>query len=79
MSTLVLSDDQLRLLATAGYNLPIADGQGHIVAMTSPLPFSPAELEEIKRRTASNEPGRTSAEVFARLRELAATHGESGE
>lgn len=67
MVQLVLTDEQLRVLAEAGYSLPIVDANGRLVGMASPPPLTPEEIAEAKRRLASDQPRYTTEEM---LREL---------
>jgi hypothetical protein len=71
MVQLVLTDEQLRLLESAGYSLPIVDAAGRLVGMASPPPFTDEEIAAAKRALASDQPRYTTAEVIEKLLALA--------
>jgi hypothetical protein len=77
MVQLVLTDEQLRVLAEAGYSLPIVDANGRLVGVASPPPFTDEEIAEAKRRLASDQPRYTTAEVIAKLNALVPMEGDA--
>jgi hypothetical protein len=67
MVQLVLTEEQLQLLAAANYSLPLVDAAGRLVGVASPPPLTPEEIAEAKRRLASDQPRYTTEEMLAEL------------
>ncbi len=71
MVQLVVTPEQASLLRTATDTVLIVDSEGNRLGSIAP-PFTAEEITEAKRRAASNEPRRSSEQVFERLRSLEA-------
>jgi hypothetical protein len=71
--TLVLTDDQARILATNTGQVELRDRRGNLLACI-PAPLSAEEqavVSEAKRRLASNQPRYSTEEVMRHLESLA--------
>ena len=81
MAALVLTDAHVNLLAAAGGHLTLRDQLGRIVGIATPPPFTHEEIEEARRRLASNEKRysakekqRTIAEILAQWESISDLH-----
>ena len=70
MNHLVLNDEQMKVLAQAQKQVEVRDNSGHLVGYLQFVGFTPAEIEEAKRRAASPGPWFTGKQVQARLQAL---------
>lgn len=70
MKHLVLNDEQMKVLAEAQRQVEVRDSAGHLIGYLQFVGFTQAEIEEAKRRLASDEPRYTTAQVLAHLRSL---------
>jgi hypothetical protein len=70
MTPIVLTDEQARAVGQANGPVPVFDSNGKVLGHVEPLGFSPEEIAESKRRTASSEPRYTSEQVQAHFRAL---------
>jgi hypothetical protein len=70
MKHLVLNDEQMKILAEAQQQVEVRDSGGHLVGYLQFVGFTRAEVEEAKRRLASDEPRYTTEQVLAHLRSL---------
>ena len=74
MVTIVVSDDQAKLITQAQSEVVIRDSQGRLVGQISPVRcsagFTPEKIAELEKRL--NEPGErvTTAELLERLESL---------
>jgi hypothetical protein len=79
MSHIVLTDEQLQIVSTAGAVVAVRDGQGRTIAHLTPLATADIEaIERWKKRGASTGPVIPSAQVQAHLRRLAEIRQSEG-
>ena len=71
MRDIVVSDDLLRAIAESGGDVRFVNAEGQVLGRFEPE-LTPTELEEIRRRLASNEPRYTTDQMLARLRSATA-------
>ncbi|HTU17228.1 MAG TPA: hypothetical protein VMG10_04140 [Gemmataceae bacterium] len=70
MQQIILTDEQMKVLAEAQRQVEVRDSDGRLVGYLQFVGFTQAEIEEAKRRLASDEPRYTTAQVLAHLRSL---------
>ena len=70
MPQIILNDEQMKVLAEAKRQIEVRDSDGRLVGYLQFVGFTQAEIEEAKRRLASDEPRYTTAQVLAHLRSL---------
>jgi hypothetical protein len=70
MKHLVLNDEQMKVLAEAQRQIEVRDSDGRLVGYLQFVGFTVAEIEDAKRRLASDEPRYTTEQVLAHLRSL---------
>jgi hypothetical protein len=63
---IIVADNQAQELRHGRDGVEIVDQQGKVIGRYFPA-FTPAEIAEAKRRSATETGGRTTAEVLARL------------
>jgi hypothetical protein len=66
---IILTSDQSRLFASATDGVVCCDDSGNVIVRVLPVPTAEEApiVAEARRRLASNQPRRASAEVLARL------------
>jgi len=69
MADLILTEEQVRILAEAAGPVTVRDPRGVVLGSLQP-PLSPQEIAELKRRAAAPGPRYTGSQVQACLREL---------
>ncbi|HEX6960392.1 MAG TPA: hypothetical protein VF175_00885 [Lacipirellula sp.] len=69
MTQIFLTSDQIRQFASAKDGIVFCDDSGNVIVRVPPVPSAEetAIVAEAKRRLASDQPRRASAEVLARL------------
>ena len=77
MPELILTPEQVRVLATAYAPVPVKDPGGTVVGHIDPV-LTPEKVAELKRRAASPGPWYTGAQVQARLQDLEAEWERTG-
>ena len=70
MQQIILSDEQMKILSEAHGQVEVRDSGGHLVGFLHFVGFTAAEIEDAKRRLASDEPRYTTEQVLAHLRSL---------
>lgn len=70
MQQIILNDEQMKILAEAHGQVEVRDSGGHLVGYLRFVGFMAAELEDAKRRLASDEPRYTTEQVLAHLHSL---------
>jgi len=70
MSHIVLTEDQLRVMAQA-YPVEVRDSHGAVVGFIEPLAFSEADLAEARQRALAPGPWYTGDQVRDHLKALA--------
>jgi hypothetical protein len=69
MLEIVLTDEQAKVVATALKPVQVRDGNGHVLGIINPI-WTEEDIADAKRRLASDEPRRTTAQVLEHLRSL---------
>lgn len=72
MESLVLTNEQLQQLQTAGFRAMLVDAQGRLVGVASPPLFTEEEIAEARRRLASNQRRYTVAEKNEKIAQIVA-------
>jgi hypothetical protein len=70
MKHLILTEEQMKVLAEAQRQVEVRDSAGRLVGYLQFVMFTQAEIEEAKRRLNSPEPWYTGAQVQSRLQAL---------
>ena len=70
MGHIVLNDEQLRVITGAQHQVEVRDGSGKLVGYLQFVGFTPADIEDARRRLASDEPRYMTEQVLAHLRSL---------
>lgn len=70
MNHLVLNDEQMKVLAQAQKQVEVRDSGGHLIGYLRFIGFTPAEIEDAKRRLASPGVCYTGEQVQSRLQAL---------
>ncbi len=70
MQHITLNDEQMQILAAAQGRVEVRDSGGHLVGYLQFIGFTRVEVEEAKRRLASDEPRFTTEQVLAHLQSL---------
>jgi hypothetical protein len=68
MSPIILTEEQTRMISEG--RVPVCDPRGNLVGHIEPVGFTPEEIAEAKRRTASAGPWYTGEQVRAHLSAL---------
>lgn len=71
MVRITIADDEAAELRRGRDGVELIDQQGKVIGRYFPF-FTPAEVAEARRRSATETGGRTTAEVLARLAQLEA-------
>jgi hypothetical protein len=70
MTSIVLTEEQARIVSQAQTAIPVYDANGRVLGHFEPLELTPEQIAEFKRRAASPGPCHTGEQVQSYLQAL---------